>query len=676
MADMSVLSDSEAVRFLEWLDPTGLHNLVALDPTGAAAPEAITVHLGFEREDAEGFINRHNGKRNLYFSINAPRVDARKDTKLRRDEIGAVRAFHVDIDNLEGEPDWDPDCLPSAVIDSGGGRWGFWKLEQPIPVEDVAAIEAQNRALTARFDGDAQAHNLDRIARLPGTLNIPNTAKRKKGRVEVPASVLSMSSLAYSPAEVAEWCPPAPKSEIGIPASGSKEAPEGMELDAPASVSRAIAWLHREAPEAEMGNGSDQTTYQVAAKMRDFGISEATAFDLLLDHWNDAKSNPPWPAAKLQKKVTHAYRYGTAMLGKNSPALAETEFEAVDLAQSEGHSPPKRQMQAALFDDIAEDFSQAPNYLIEDWYDQESTVVTYGESNSGKTHVVLDQSLAIAAGRPWAGKKVHQGLVVYVAAEGGRGVKRRVMAHRAFRPEHKNLPFALVAWPINLMHAQADTKALIGHVKALEAQTGQKCVMVVIDTLSRALSGGDENSSADMGAFVKRCDEIRFSTGAALHIIHHAGKNTAKGARGHSLLRAAVDTEIEIESSTIMSRKQRDMEAPQELRFDYKPVQIGVRPDGSEVRSVVLDVWPITDFDPGLTPQTQKVLDAIEGLITQKTQNNGGIENPRVSLGEIKALGFSGTTVDRAFGDLVVIGTLAKCKRGLYELKRNPKTPD
>jgi len=310
-------------------------------------------------------------------------------------------------------------------------------------------------------------------------------------------------------------------------------------------------------------------------------------------------------------------------------------------------------------------------------------IVTYGESNSGKTHVVLDQALAIAAGRTWAGKPTHQGLVVYVAAEGGPGIVRRVMAHRIFRPEHKNLPFNLVSFPIDLMRNANDSKALIALVREAESESGQKCVMVVVDTLSRALAGGDENSSADMGAFVKRCDEIRAATGAALHVIHHAGKNTAKGARGHSLLRAAVDTEIEIENGAILCRKQRDMETSMDLRFDYKQVEIGQRLDATPVHSVVLDVWASTEFETQITPQTQKVLDAIArlteqkafGVSDEKTQENQRNENPKLQLSEIKALGFPSTTVDRAVTELLGFHVLAKSKRGLYELKRNPKTP-
>lgn len=676
MTKASVLSADEALRFLEWLDPVGLHNLVAIDPVSGAV-EAFGFRFGGEdfgrgATDARAWIDGRNGKANVYFSINAPSGAARIDTKLRRDEIGAVRAFHVDLDEVPDGYAWgDPaeDCAPSAVIDSGNGLWGFWKLAEPIPVEDVAQLEAQNRALTAKFGGDTVATNLDRIARLPGTLNIPNKAKRAKGRTETVARIGHMSKIAYRPEQVAAWCPPAPPhAELQ-----RQDQTPIAELDTPANVAKAARWLLQDAEQAVEGDGGDAATFRVAARLKDFGVSREVAFDLLLDCWNEDKALPPWPAAELLTKVRNAYQHGTAAPGRNAPALAESEFEAVEIDSAAAPKPPKRQMKAELFGDITEDFAQAPNYLIEDWYDQESMVVTYGESNSGKTHVVLDQALAIAAGRQWAGKKVKQGLVVYVAAEGGRGVRRRVMAHRLFRPEHKDLPFGLVAWPINLMNAQADTKALVAHVKALEAQTGQKCVMVVIDTLSRALAGGDENSSSDMGAFVKRCDEIRFATGAALHVIHHAGKNTAKGARGHSLLRAAVDTEIEIENNAITSRKQRDMEGSAELRFDYTPVLLGVRADGSEVRSVVLNVWQTSEFDVNLTPAAQKVLERFEEITRQKLQETPNVLSPKVTPKELMALGESATTVERSLGELVGEGSIVKVKRGLYKLAYSPK---
>lgn len=681
MTDVSVLSGSEAIKFLQWLDPKGLHNLVAIDPvTKAVEAQTFDFSADFAKLEAEAWVRGRNTTANLYFSINRPRPDARRDSKLRRDEIGAVRAFHVDIDNLDGAPDWDMDCMPSAVVDSGNGQWGFWKLDAPLVAEDVAAVEAQNRALTGRFHGDTQAHNLDRIARLPGTLNIPNEAKRKKGRVEALARVLSLNAITYAPAEVAAWCAPLAVSQSGVDhTQNGKDL--GVELDTQANTAKAIKWLLNAAPEAELGNGSNGTTYKVAARLKDFGVSQGAALDLMLDFWNDAKSNPPWPAAKLQDLLKHAWRYGTGAAGKDSPALAEVEFDAVEI--EEKPRPKKRQMQPLWAGDIAIDFKVVSPYLIHGWYDRSTFVVTYGESNSGKTHVVLDQALAIATGRTWAGRKTHKGLVVYVAAEGGSGVERRVMAHRLKRPEvdWDSAAFVLVKFPIDLMHNEADAKALVTLVREAEERAGQKCAMVVVDTLSRALAGGDENSSSDMGAFVKRCDQVRDATGACLHVIHHAGKNTAKGARGHSLLRAAVDTEIEIENGSILSRKQRDAEPPGDLRFNVKGVVLGEDAEGNTVTAAVPDIWESTEFEVELTPLQESVWRAAVAIAereTQETQNGSETICDKRSViltpekvGTMTLQNVSESTIDRAFRHLVEIGVFAKGKRGQYYLNRS-----
>ena len=93
------------------------------------------------------------------------------------------------------------------------------------------------------------------------------------------------------------------------------------------------------------------------------------------------------------------------------------------------------------------------------------------------------------------------------------------------------------------------------------------------------MAGGDENSSMDMGAFVAACDDLKSKTRAHIEIIHHAGKDAARGARGHSLLRAATDTELEIVTAgarrgLIRSAKQRDIASAPDLGFALRLVTI------------------------------------------------------------------------------------------------------
>ena len=108
---------------------------------------------------------------------------------------------------------------------------------------------------------------------------------------------------------------------------------------------------------------------------------------------------------------------------------------------------------------------------------------------------------------------------------------------------------------IDLLRPKGDTEELIDLIEVVSRNKKGKVKLVIIDTLSRALSGGNENSPDDMGNLVKHLDKIRHTLKTHLCIIHHSGKDRAKGARGHSLLRAATDTELEVANHVIRARK-------------------------------------------------------------------------------------------------------------------------
>jgi RecA-family ATPase len=211
-------------------------------------------------------------------------------------------------------------------------------------------------------------------------------------------------------------------------------------------------------------------------------------------------------------------------------------------------APQKPKMTIEWFAEAADSaLSDAGNQLIEGVLDEGGLSVIYGDSGSGKTFVSLDQAFHVGTGLEWNGKKVKCGLVVYVAAEGGSRIKQRIAAlQKRYRKEYGDVApdplFALVRYPIDLRSSDADLKSLLALVLKAEEKTGEKCAWLIVDTLSRAMAGGDENSPVDMGRVVASADSFRAETGAHFTYVHHTGKDAARGARGHSLLRAATET--------------------------------------------------------------------------------------------------------------------------------------
>ena len=166
-----------------------------------------------------------------------------------------------------------------------------------------------------------------------------------------------------------------------------------------------------------------------------------------------------------------------------------------------------------------------------------------------------------------AAKPSENGAVVYIAGEGHGGIGARIKACRIHHQINAGIPIYILRHQINLRSSTEDINSLMLAVAELSETRQLKIDLIVIDTLARAFGGGNENSSEDMGAFITSCGHLQQVFDAALLIIHHSGKDQAKGLRGHSSLLGAVDTELEL------------------LRFDDQPrgvVHISKQKDGED----------------------------------------------------------------------------------------------
>lgn len=390
-----------------------------------------------------------------------------------------------------------------------------------------------------------------------------------------------------------------------------------------AAQEAAFDYISRLAPEAEDGERND-TAYKVAAKLFDFGVTFETALELMQEYWNGFKCRPALDADELQTTVRSAMTNRSRAIGAASPNAPG--FEAYEMPPTTGG--PRRVTGLVRFGagaDLA--LVNAGEPLIADVVERGAMSVIYGESNSGKTFVALDTAFHIAAGMPWCGRRVHRGAVIYVAAEGGRGIYKRFAALRLRYPEAGDVPLYVYPAAVDLLRASDDAKRIVALSAEAEKESGRKVELIVVDTLSRVLSGGDENSSTDMGALVRALDQIRHGTGAHLSIIHHTGKDKARGARGHSLLRGATDTEIEIADHKITTTKQRDLDSGQQFHFTLRRAVIGKGADGRDVTSCTIDTRDsaASGFEHvPLQPELQDLLDDMKARVRDKCDISGG----------------------------------------------------
>jgi AAA domain len=261
-------------------------------------------------------------------------------------------------------------------------------------------------------------------------------------------------------------------------------------------------------------------------------------------------------------------------------------------ANSNGHdqNPPWREIEIIGFDDIKANLETRP--LVKDVLEHEQESLVFGDTGCGKTFLALDQSIHIAWGEDWLGHKVDQGTTIYIAAEAGRSLFKRIAAIKITKGL-VGIPFFAIPTTVDLCHpGSGDLKQLI---TAIKNATSDRISLITIDTVSRALAGGDENASDDMGAFVKAMDCLRDEFGAHVSAVHHCGKNHALGARGHSLLRANIDTEIEVAFTPpspmriATVTKQRDGETGVLIPFRLRQTGIGYNADGDPVYSCIVE---------------------------------------------------------------------------------------
>jgi len=254
--------------------------------------------------------------------------------------------------------------------------------------------------------------------------------------------------------------------------------------------------------------------------------------------------------------------------------------------------PPVRLLPLEWADQICPVLSR--RWLIKDLLATTGIAVVFGHPAAGKSFLALDFACSVSLGWPWNGRKVEQGLVVYVAAEGAAGLRNRLAA---FMAHHKvtDMMLAIIPTPIDLQDPKADTDRLIATIEAAVRQRGLTLALVVIDTLAKTFGAGKENTD-DMAPYVANCERISSHFECCVLIVHHRPKDSdSREPRGHSSLKAGVDTVIIVEAGdpkTATVVKQKDGEDGARFAFRLQQVELGFDDEGEPVTSCVVEHVP------------------------------------------------------------------------------------
>jgi hypothetical protein len=307
-------------------------HIVCIHPNGL---QIVGKEFGQHIDNAIEYCEAMNSQGlNVYWSVNRVRDNLHK--KASKADVVAARLAHVDIDPPKNGGAFDKGAIieglagietpPSFIIDSGGGLNAFWRLDDAC--QNLGSIEYINTQIRDYFDAD-NCQNIDRIMRVPGSVNWPDAKKRARGRVPSLAKfAASDDGTVYEPQVLSAAFPPAkPQSassegiSLSLPANVEPVTPDDLGLSALDPIRMAIS----EPP------GRDRSGDGVAAAriMANAGFSDEQIFGTLLNPANAVSAHylgqrdPKRAAARTLQLV----RKDAPPEAEPVPIMAQADFD-------------------------------------------------------------------------------------------------------------------------------------------------------------------------------------------------------------------------------------------------------------------------------------------------------------------------------------------------------------
>lgn len=260
--------------------------------------------------------------------------------------------------------------------------------------------------------------------------------------------------------------------------------------------------------------------------------------------------------------------------------------DVIDLADYTGGEGAEGPLPILSLEQLREQAGSV-KWLVKHVVPAESLGVMFGGSGTFKSFIAIDLALHVAHGLSWLGKKTTKGTVLFVAAEGGAGLWRRIVA---WHSEHR------IKWEdasIFVLPVAVDLGNDASRVQEAAQQLGIRPDLVVVDTLSQTFAG-EENSATEVATYLRELGLwFRAAWQASVLVVHHTGHQATERPRGSSAIRSNVDfmfgvfrDETEM-LATMQCIKQKDGELCADISFSLKVVDLAKDEDGDPITSLV-----------------------------------------------------------------------------------------
>ena len=326
-------------------------------------------------------------------------------------------------------------------------------------------------------------------------------------------------------------------------------------------------------------------------------------------------------------------------------------------------------------------------YLVKDFLPRRGVAFLAGPSTSGKTFLAIEIGLRVSRGEPLGRHRTTAAGVVYVAAEDADGVRRRMKAWRSRFGDAQALQ--LIPEPPDLLDP-AVVEEFVGVIAeaAVDLKAdGAPLGLIVIDTLSKAAPGVDQNASDRMGKLMATFDRLARQFAALVLVVAHTPKEEARGIAGWHGQFAAADAVLMVgrpsqygQSRRVTVAKQKNGRDQGQIAFGLEVVEIGRDDDGDQITSCVVTFNPdnaakASVQNAALGVHANIIAQAISDLQRQSPERSGfrsvEVKAHAVRLGLAKGIKSDEAVrkrLSRALGELSVAGMIAHLDGGILAL--------
>ena len=518
-------------------------------------------------ECADFIANRNAEENNMYWGAN-PRKASTPTGRHGRDADVEVAFWHfADLDTEEASASLkerlDPNVRPTYRVLTGRTPHLrphlYWLLRDP--VVDMAAWTERQRGIAQTLGSDLVVINPSRIMRVPGTINWPHEKKRAKGYQIELVTYDEADRPPVTAEQIAQAYPVQKRSE------SSSEPRDGETTLSAMSKSKSEA-LIAECMSCETGGEWRLAMLQLTSHLMAIGTPWSVILALAPAI---TRFDQGYTTEETLRDMKKAMAGAADKYGIQPPDEQAAEEKAAEATESVFPLLTIKQLREM----------PPPEFIIDGLLTEHGFAFLYGVPGSGKSFLGISMSLALAYAQPWMGRETKKKGVLYIAAEGAAGLGKRVDAwlKKHGINEDEDAPFLILPVAVQML-VEMDVKKLLRTIDAARAVCGFEVSLVVIDTVSRSITGADENGQEAMSAFVHACGIIQQHIDGAVLGIHHSGKDQTKGMRGSTVLIGACDTSMLCEGDmeqlrctlTVEKQKDAEMVPPIEMSMEVVPL--------------------------------------------------------------------------------------------------------